>query len=112
MQEGSYQPQSMGSVWRKRQMCIRDRVLADLQERLNYELSTIENMGYVEYFLIVWDFINYAKENHIMVGTGRGSAAGSIVAYTLRITDRDVYKRQDEYHGKRRQGSKTAYVPW
>lgn len=67
-------------------------VLADLQERLNYELSTIENMGYVEYFLIVWDFINYAKENHIMVGPGRGSAAGSIVAYTLRITDIDPIK--------------------
>ena len=66
--------------------------LADLQERLNYELSTIENMGYVEYFLIVWDFINYAKENHIMVGPGRGSAAGSIVAYTLRITDIDPIK--------------------
>ena len=65
---------------------------ADLQERLNYELSTIENMGYVEYFLIVWDFINYAKENHIMVGPGRGSAAGSIVAYTLRITDIDPIK--------------------
>ena len=46
-------------------------VLADLQERLNYELSTIENMGYVEYFLIVWDFINYAKENHIMVAGTR-----------------------------------------
>ena len=66
--------------------------LADLQERLNYELSTIENMGSVEYFLIVWDFINYAKENHIMVGPGRGSAAGSIVAYTLRITDIDPIK--------------------
>ena len=66
--------------------------LAGLQERLNYELSTIENMGYVEYFLIVWDFINYAKENHIMVGPGRGSAAGSIVAYTLRITDIDPIK--------------------
>ena len=49
-------------------------------------------MGYVEYFLIVWDFINYAKENHIMVGPGRGSAAGSIVAYTLRITDIDPIK--------------------
>ena len=63
-----------------------------LHERLDYELTTIENMGYVEYFLIVWDFINYAKMNGIMVGPGRGSAAGSIVAYTLRITDIDPIK--------------------
>ena len=62
------------------------------QERLDYELSTIENMGYVEYFLIVWDFINYARSKGIMVGPGRGSAAGSIVAYTLRITDIDPVK--------------------
>ena len=63
-----------------------------LEGRLEYELTTIENMGYVEYFLIVWDFINYAKKNNIMVGPGRGSAAGSIVAYTLRITDIDPIK--------------------
>ena len=62
------------------------------KERLEYELTTIENMGYVEYFLIVWDFIRYAKENDIMVGPGRGSAAGSIVAYTLGITDIDPIK--------------------
>ena len=49
-------------------------------------------MGYVEYFLITWDFINFAKENNIMVGPGRGSAAGSIVAYTLKITDIDPIK--------------------
>lgn len=60
-----------------------------LQERLDYELGVIESMGYVEYFLIVWDFINYAKENKIMVGPGRGSAAGSLVAYCLKITDID-----------------------
>ncbi|GAB1476270.1 DNA polymerase III subunit alpha [Bacillota bacterium] len=60
--------------------------------RLNYELDTIEAMGYVEYFLIVWDFINYAKTNGIMVGPGRGSAAGSIVAYCLKITDIDPIK--------------------
>ena len=63
-----------------------------LVQRLDYELTTIENMGYVEYFLIVWDFINYAKSRSIMVGPGRGSAAGSIVAYTLRITDVDPIK--------------------
>ena len=62
---------------------------AELYERLNYEIDTIESMGYVEYFLIVWDFINYAKTNNIMVGPGRGSAAGSIVAYCLKITDID-----------------------
>lgn len=61
----------------------------ELAERLNYELGTIESMGYVEYFLIVWDFINYAKSHEIMVGPGRGSAAGSIVAYCLKITDID-----------------------
>ncbi len=59
------------------------------EERLTYELSVIENMGYVDYFLIVWDFIRYARENHIIVGPGRGSAAGSIVAYVLKITDID-----------------------
>ena len=61
----------------------------ELTERLDYELSVIRNMGFIDYFLIVWDFINYAKTNGIMVGPGRGSAAGSIVAYTLAITDID-----------------------
>ena len=60
-----------------------------LKERLDYELSTIQRMGYVDYFLIVWDFINYAKENGIPVGPGRGSAAGAIVSYCLKITDID-----------------------
>jgi len=58
-----------------------------LKERLEYELSTIQNMGYVDYFLIVWDFINFAKSQGIPVGPGRGSAAGSIVSYCLYITD-------------------------
>ena len=57
--------------------------------RLDYELGVIKKMGYVDYFLIVWDFINYAKENGIAVGPGRGSGAGSIVAYSLAITDID-----------------------
>ena len=61
-------------------------------DRLNYELDIIVKMGYVEYFLITWDFINFSKENNIMVGPGRGSAAGSIVAYTLKITDIDPIK--------------------
>ncbi|MCR5113945.1 MAG: DNA polymerase III subunit alpha [Acholeplasmatales bacterium] len=59
------------------------------QERLNYELSIISKMGYNDYFLIVWDFIRYSKKNNILVGPGRGSAAGSLVAYTLGITDVD-----------------------
>ena len=63
-----------------------------LKERLNYELNVIKNMGYVDYFLIVWDFINYAKSQGIPVGPGRGSAAGSIVSYCLRITDIDPVK--------------------
>ena len=63
-----------------------------LKERLDYELSVIKNMGFIDYFLIVWDFINYAKVNGIAVGPGRGSAAGSIVAYTLEITDIDPIK--------------------
>ena len=62
------------------------------QKRLDYELSTIETMGFVDYFLIVWDFIKYAKDNGIMVGPGRGSGAGSIVAYTLGITAIDPLK--------------------
>ncbi len=57
------------------------------RERLDYELRTIENMGFVDYFLIVWDFIHYAKSHDIIVGPGRGSAAGSIVSYCLEITD-------------------------
>ena len=57
-----------------------------LRERLDFELSVIENMGFVDYFLIVWDFIHYAKEHGIPVGPGRGSAAGSIVSYSLGIT--------------------------
>lgn len=61
-------------------------------DRLQFEIDTIAGMGYIEYFLIVWDFINFAKQNKIMVGPGRGSAAGSIVAYTLKITDIDPLK--------------------
>lgn len=63
-----------------------------LKDRLDYELSVIQEMGYVDYFLIVWDFINYARQNDIMVGPGRGSAAGSIVSYCLKITNIDPIK--------------------
>ncbi len=67
---------------------------AELTERLEYELSVIKSMGYVDYFLIVWDFIKYAKDHEIMVGPGRGSAAGSIVAYCLEITSIDPIRYQ------------------
>lgn len=63
-------------------------------ERLDYELGIIDQMGYNTYFLIVWDFVNYAKSNDIFVGPGRGSAAGSIVSYLLGITDIDPLKYQ------------------
>jgi len=59
----------------------------ELEERLEYELNTINEMGFVDYFLIVWDFIKYAKDHDIIVGPGRGSAAGSIVSYVLEITN-------------------------
>ncbi|MCI9619750.1 MAG: DNA polymerase III subunit alpha [Dorea sp.] len=65
-----------------------------LTQRLEYELSVIKSMGYVDYFLIVWDFIRYAKDHGIMVGPGRGSAAGSIVAYCLEITSIDPIRYQ------------------
>ena len=66
----------------------------ELRKRLKYELDTIQHMGYVDYFLIVWDFINYAKRHDIAVGPGRGSAAGSIVSYCLEITNIDPMRYQ------------------
>ena len=64
----------------------------EIIERMNYELSVINKMGYVDYFLIVWDFIHWAKSNGIPVGPGRGSGAGSIIAYAIEITDIDPIK--------------------
>ena len=64
----------------------------EIMDRLEYEMSVIEKMGYVDYFLIVWDFINYAKSVKIPVGPGRGSGAGSIAAYAMGITDIDPIK--------------------
>src|SRR5262249_6195611 len=61
----------------------------ELTERLRFELKTIREMGFTDYFLIVWDFIRFAKQNGVSVGPGRGSAAGSLVAYSLEITDLD-----------------------
>ena len=65
-----------------------------LRKQLEYELSIIQKMGYVDYFLIVWDFIKYARDHGIAVGPGRGSAAGSLVSYTLGITNIDPAKYQ------------------
>jgi DNA polymerase-3 subunit alpha len=67
---------------------------AEAVERLEFELGVIEEMGFESYFLIVWDFVSYAKENGIAVGPGRGSAAGSIVSYCLRITDLDPLENE------------------
>ena len=69
-----------------------DNPSEELRERMNYELDTIRTMGYIDYFLIVWDFIKYARDHDIMVGPGRGSAAGSLVSYTLGITKLDPIK--------------------
>lgn len=69
-----------------------ESITEEIKERLEFELSTIEKMGYVDYFLIVWDFIKYAKDRDIIVGPGRGSAAGSIVSYALDITEIDPLK--------------------
>jgi len=65
-----------------------------LNERLRFELKTIREMGFVDYFLIVWDFIHFAKRNGVSVGPGRGSAAGSLVAYSLEITDLDPIRHE------------------
>lgn len=69
-------------------------ISAELKERVDYEISVIEQMGFAAYFLITWDFIHYAKTNGIPVGPGRGSAAGSVVAYALEITDLDPIKHK------------------
>jgi DNA polymerase-3 subunit alpha len=69
-----------------------ERETPELQERLRFELKTIRELGFTDYFLIVWDFIAFAKRNGIQVGPGRGSAAGSLVAYCLEITDIDPIK--------------------
>jgi DNA polymerase-3 subunit alpha len=68
------------------------QVTPELQDRLRFELKTIKEMGFPDYFLIVWDFVGFAKRNGIQVGPGRGSAAGSLVAYCLEITDIDPIK--------------------
>ncbi len=91
-------PGGMGKDEYLEELCakgIRERygsMTPALQERLTHELQTIKKMGFVSYFLIVWDFIHYAKQRGIPVGPGRGSAAGSLVSYLLGITDLDPIK--------------------
>ncbi|NLY20991.1 MAG: DNA polymerase III subunit alpha, partial [Tissierellia bacterium] len=69
-----------------------DEITKEIEERYKYEYDTIVKMGYIDYFLIVWDFVRYAKENDIPVGPGRGSAAGALISYALGITDVDPLK--------------------
>ena len=66
--------------------------IEEILDRAEYELGVIKKMGYVDYYLIVWDFIHYAKSVGIPVGPGRGSGAGSILAYSIGITDIDPIK--------------------
>jgi DNA polymerase-3 subunit alpha len=66
----------------------------EMKERVDYELGVIEQMGFAAYFLITWDFIHFAKTHGIPVGPGRGSAAGSVVAYSLKITDLDPIRHK------------------
>ena len=93
-----YPPQFADSYAYLRSLCLQglERRYPDggqeIRERFEYEISVIRKMGYVDYFLIVWDYINFAKTHGISVGPGRGSAAGSIVAYCLGITDIDPIK--------------------
>jgi DNA polymerase-3 subunit alpha len=91
-------PEGMDPYEYMRDLCYKglqeryDNLTEELKERLEYELSVIRQMGYVDYFLIVWDFMRFSIEKGIMTGPGRGSAAGSLVAYTLGITKIDPIK--------------------
>src|SRR5574344_2106888 len=82
-----------------KELCIKglkslfgDKITKNYQDRLKYELSVIKKMGFCDYFLVVWDYVKYAKDNGILVGPGRGSAASSLVAYVLNITTVDPLK--------------------
>jgi DNA polymerase-3 subunit alpha len=91
-------PEGYGAMEYLKKLCYEglkeryENIDDNLIKRLEFELSIIERMGYVDYFLITWDFIKYAKDNGIIVGPGRGSAAGSIVSYCLEITNIDPIK--------------------
>lgn len=93
-----YEPEGMTAYEFLKKLCydgLKERypvITKEIQERADYELSIIKEQGFVEYFLVVWDYINYARQNGIPVGPGRGSGAGSIVAYTSGITRVDPIK--------------------
>ncbi|MBZ2175656.1 DNA polymerase III subunit alpha [Schnuerera sp. xch1] len=88
-------PEGYTNVEYLKKLCIEglqnryERITSEIRDRFDFEFNTIVEMGYVDYFLIVWDFIKFAKDNGIMVGPGRGSAAGSIVSYAIGIIDID-----------------------
>ena len=90
--EGHTIPSYLGYLVRKGLNERYDEITPEIEERCKYELEIINKMGFDAYFLIVWDFINYAKTHGVPVGPGRGSAAGSLIAYTLGITDLDPIK--------------------
>ncbi len=94
MPDGGDQWEYLQELCRKGLEAKYEQVTDELRERLDYELGIIRRMGYVDYFLIVWDFIKYAKDHDIMVGPGRGSAAGSLVSYVLNITELDPIRYQ------------------
>lgn len=91
-------PASYDSWGYLNELCVKGLALrypdddGTIREKMDYELNVIKDMGFVDYFLIVWDYINYCRENGIAVGPGRGSAAGSIVSYCLKITNIDPIK--------------------
>lgn len=91
-------PEGYTNVGYLKKLCIEglnkryDKITDEIMDRFNFEFNTIVTMGYTDYFLIVWDFIKFSKDNGIMVGPGRGSAAGSIVSYALGIIDIDPLK--------------------
>lgn len=91
-------PKGISAMSHLRDLCFRGlgerykKITPEIQKRMDYELSVIEKMEFADYFLIVSDFVNWAKDSGIIVGPGRGSAAGSIVSYSLKITDLDPLK--------------------
>ncbi|WP_073507852.1 DNA polymerase III subunit alpha [Streptobacillus notomytis] len=90
--EGLNEKEYILSILEEKKKIKYPNITKEIQDRINYELNVIDKMGYIKYFLIVHDFIKYAKENDIFIGPGRGSAAGSIISYLLGITELDPIK--------------------